>query len=523
MQYVSDHAYWWGESGLSIVPGAIAQSAAFFESRTLDVLRSLHGTLPLPSVAADGRVHVLNAQIQGAGAYFSSIDSQPHAVHPYSNELAVLVLNIDAFRPGTAAYDETLAHELQHMAHWAVNPANDTWFDEGVSEVIASAVRGTPGRGSAFGRRPDRSLLSWTDEPGVIQAQYDGSYLFAQYLADRYGLDMLGEMIRSGRAPVGINVALASRGFTERFDDLFADWTVANVKDARSTERASRYGYAEADPDVRFAGQLGPAEGWTDTVSQYGTDYLDIQPEVTAVEILGVSTVKIAPVEADNADLVWWSYRADSLDSTLTREVDLRQASAAVLKFRTWFQTEQHYDHGYVAVSVDKGMTWRALDGIYTDVGNPTGNAYGPSFTGRSGGDRSPVWVNERIDLSPFVGREILVRFEYVTDQGTSLSGWLIDDVEIEGTDGSARDGGATAEWMPDGFAQTTVGIPTRFLVQVIYVEGGQVFVEQHWFSGGEAMTIPLRSADEGRRVLTVSGVTPATVESMAYSVHALP
>src|SRR6185436_18461326 len=102
--------------------------------------------------------------------------------------------------------------ETQHMLHWTANPSSETWFDEGVSEVVASAVRGSPARGGSFSRQPDRSLMAWTDESGAFGAQYDGSYLFAQYLADRFGLDALGTITRAGRPPASINSLLVGQG-----------------------------------------------------------------------------------------------------------------------------------------------------------------------------------------------------------------------------------------------------------------------------------------------------------------------
>jgi immune inhibitor A len=519
----SAHAHWWVQEGVTLDPGALERSAALFESASLGALQMVFGELRLPANASDQRANVLNARTQGVGAYFSSVDATPKSVHPYSNEIALIVVNVDSFRPGSASYNETLAHEMQHMLHWTSSPASETWFDEGVSEVVASAVRGVPSRGASYARRPDRPLIAWTSEPGAFAGQYDGSYLFAQYLADRFGMDALGRIIRLGRPPGSLESLVSDLGQRERFDEMFGDWLVANLKDDQRIERPPRYRYAQADPDVSITAWLEPGSDWADSVSQFGVDYLELAPGTSALEIQGAEKVKIAPASGDDGDLVWWGNRADSLDATLTRQVDLRDGSAALLEFRMWFNTERDFDHGYVAVSADGGLSWRALDGLNTDSQNPTGNAYGPSFTGLSGGPSEARWVDERIDLSPYAGQEVLVRFEYITDQGTTHQGWIVDDIALNEAGVSKDSETDQAGWQAAGFVRTSLGLPSRMMVQVISGSGSGTTVDRYWIDGGVSTVISLANQSGTRTVVTVSGVTPLTVEPMAYQVRALP
>jgi hypothetical protein len=521
--YASQHAFWWVQNGVAMDQQAIPRTAATFESRTLDVLERLFGSLSFPDTAGEHRAHVLNARSQGIGAYFSSIDVLPRSIHQYSNEIPLIVMNVNSFTPGSSAYDETLAHETQHMLHWAANPSSETWFDEGVSEVVASAVRGSPARGSAFSRQPDRSLMAWTDETGAFAAQYDGSYLFAQYLADRFGLDALGTITRIGRPPASILSFLVSQGQSEQFDELYGDWLVANLKDPRRSERPPLYRYNQAEPDAAIVGQLGPGSDWADAVKQYGTDYLEIQPGVTSLEVQSDSAVRIAPASGASDDLVWWGNRADSMDATLTHAIDLRQQTSAAVSFRTWFNTEQDFDHGYVAVSTDAGSTWHALAGLNTRAANPTGNAYGPSFTGRSGTGNAPDWVREQIDLSAYAGSEILLRFEYITDQGTTRQGWIIDDIDISGAGIDPNSELDQASWQAAGFVRTPLTVDSRMLIQVISGEGAETAVSRVWIDAGTPTVVPMPDSNSRGTVVTVSGVTPSTFEEMSYQVHAAP
>jgi hypothetical protein len=522
LAYISPHANWWLQDGVPMESGVLERSAAALESAALPVLQSVYGELSLPAIATDQRIHVLNARTQGIGAYFSSIDVLPRSVHPYSNELPLVVLNVNSFRTGTSPYNETLAHELQHMFHWSASPASETWFDEGVSEVVASAVRGTPSRGASYAQNPDRSLIAWTDDSGAFSGQYDGSYLFAQYLADRFGRDALGSITRLGRAPGSVEAYLAGLGQPLSFDDIFGDWLVANLKDNQRGARPREYRYEAADPDAALTGKIEPGSEVTGSVTQFGADYLEVAPGTSALVVRAAPTVKIAPASGADGDLVWWSNRADSLDATLTRRIDLTNVSAASLGFRTWFNTERDFDHGYVAVSRDDGATWTALPGPHTVAANLTGNAYGPSYTGKSGGDRDAQWVDEQVDLSPYAGQNVLVRFEYITDQGTTQQGWLIDDITLDAVGLSKDTEDDQASWQADGFVRTSLSVPSRLMVQVMSGSGPSIAVNRYWLEGGTDTVIPVQTTESGRTVITVSGVTPMTVEPMEYGIRAV-
>ena len=53
-----------------------------------------------------------------------------------------------------------------------------------------------------------------------------------------------------------------------------------------------------------------------------------------------------------------------------------------------WYDLETDYDYAYVEVSADGGKTWDILANEHTTITNPSGNSYGPGFTGASGGRR---------------------------------------------------------------------------------------------------------------------------------------
>src|SRR3990172_10116259 len=114
-----------------------------------------------------------------------------------------------------------------------------------------------------------------------------------------------------------------------------------------------------------------------------------------------------------------------------------------------WHDVEAVFDYGFVEVSADGGRTWKTLPGRTTTTRNPNGGNYGDGFTGRSGGGSQATWVQEEMDLTPYAGREVLLRFEYVTDDAYNAQGFGLDGVtipELGFRDDAAADDGWTAE-----------------------------------------------------------------------------
>jgi hypothetical protein len=183
---------------------------------------------------------------------------------------------------------------------------------------------------------------------------------------------------------------------------------------------------------------------------------------------------------------------------------------------------ERDYDHGYVSLSPDDGATWTILSGGYSRSENPTGNAYGPSYSGVSGGGRTPQWVEERIDISPWAGQEVLVRFEYLTDQGTTLAGWLIDDIQVDGEGLAATYEVDQTSWEAQGFVRGPLVVPSRLLVQVGRGEGASLRVERYWLCYGESVTLTVGEMGE-RTFLALSGATRQTIEPLAYVIEGQP
>ncbi|MBC7187993.1 MAG: immune inhibitor A [Calditrichaeota bacterium] len=108
---------------------------------------------------------------------------------------------------------------------------------------------------------------------------------------------------------------------------------------------------------------------------------------------------------------------------------------AASLRFWHWYEFEYSgalWDGGNIKISVDAGPFALAYpEAGYDKVVNPYNTTLGgePAFGGPSGtGD---YWHEETIDLTPFIGHTVQVRFHFGSDSDVNMAGWYIDDVRF--------------------------------------------------------------------------------------------
>ncbi len=406
------------------------------------------------------------------------------------------------------------------MIHWAVDRNEDTWVNEAFSE-LASYLNGYDVSGfyRTFTETPDTQLTTWPDGPGQASANYGASFLFAAYFLERFGEQALRRVVsQQANGVAGFEAILADYGLT--FNEVFADWVIANYLD--DPELADgRYGYrdlAVGPPKLDETHADYPVQRST-TVHQYGADYIELQGQGHLnIAFAGSTQVKLVPNEPHSGEYFWWSNRGDSSDMTLTRAFDLTGLSRATLEVWLWYDIEEDWDYAYIEVSTDGGQTWDILQGRYTTDSNPNGNSFGHAYTGQSGtGDEAPVWVGEEIDLTPYVGQEILLRFEYITDDAVNRAGFCVDDIAIPEL-GYFDDAEKEGQWIAEGFVRTDNILPQRFLVQLI-VLGPEVEVRRMELDEAQTgrLVVEGMGGEVEKAVLVVSGTTPVTTELASY------
>jgi hypothetical protein len=526
LRYKGDHSYWWVQNGRTVSESGLIDSAEAFETGIYPTNRDFFGSEWTPGVDNDPRIHIFMGTVPGVSGYFYSVNQYSRLINPCSNEKEMFYINLDAVRPGTPALEATLAHEFQHMIHWYHDANEETWVNEGLSD-LAMELNGhaADDRSYSFARAPDTQLTAWAELPQDTFPHYGASYLFLSYFLARFGHDLTRQVVAgSDNGTAGFDTALAEAGLPQRFDDIFADWVVANYLD-KPEVGSGQWGYAHLDihpiqPAAKYDSY--PVDDAGD-VRQYATDYIVFngRGDLT-VTFRGPTTVKIAPNAAYSGAYQWWSNRGDDSNMTLTRKFDLSAVSEATLRFMVWYDIEQGWDFAFVAVSTDSGDTWQILPGRYTTSDNPSGNSFGHAWSGTSGGAETPEWVQEEVDLTPYAGKTILVRFEYVTDDAVSHVGLMLDDIAIPQIGYFDDVEAGSAGWTAHGFARIDNVLPQRYLVQAILV-GDTPQVQRMLLDGANhgQLTIYGLGSEVDHVVLAVSGITPFTTQPTEYRLRA--
>jgi immune inhibitor A len=430
LHLITPHAYFYFQDDLDVSQEDLEEAGRGFEEIVYPLVARYFGQEWTPGVDSDSRITLLHADMPGLGGYFNDVDEYPRAASPASNEREMIYLNVTGTRPGSDAYNGLVAHELQHLVHWKADPTEEVWVNEGLSELAWELASGGPGSTPISVALTETQLNAWEPLGAGNAPHYATSHVFIRYLLEHYGGFENAHHLLTERADgiEGINAYLVPFGVT--FEDVFADWVVASYLD---DPEGGPYSYADADIEVSSVTTLTDYGEGEDSVYQFAADYIEVElAEGDAVfSFDGEETVRAIPDDPHSGRGQWWSGRGDSIDSTLTGEFDLTGLASATLTFWTWYDIEEHWDYGYVMASSDSGSSWQILRGRHTSEENPLGLAYGPAYTGKSGGGDSPAWVEESVDLGPFAGQKILLRFEYITDEGVNLDGWAIDDIAI--------------------------------------------------------------------------------------------
>ena len=519
LKLVTPHAYWFVETDMAdrAPDSDLAQSAAVFENRTYPLIHRYFGSEPKPAVDRDGHIVLLLANVPGVAAYFSSADAYPRAINPRSNQHEMIYVNLNALRPGQATFDSTVTHEMQHMANFAHCPSQEGWVDEGASELAMRVAGYDSVAPAAFAARPGVQLTAWTNTPADLTRHYQASYLFLRYVAERAGgwetlPDLLAPCLR------GENLFSAFLGrypIAPDLDSLFSDWTVANFLQDSSVADG-RYSYGGGGFHAAITGRATPQAPFLGSVPQYAADYVDLPNTPGTITFSGDASVGLLPVPLDAAG-VWWSNRGDSLDSRLTRHVDLSGVDQATLRFSAWYDVEENFDFVYLSASTDNGRTWQVLHGQHTRPDHHVGNNYGEGWTGTSG----PDWVDEQVDLTPFAGSEVILRFDYVTDQSYNGSGFALRDIRIPEI-GLDEPGAVEDAWNAEGWMRVDAPIPEHWNLRLVRTSRDGTSVDSLPVDADGNATITLDGIAR-RSVLVIAPTAPRTLLPANYSVTVAP
>jgi hypothetical protein len=536
LAYVTDHVYFWVEEGVQYDNRDLRALVEAFESQIYPRTREFFGSEWTPGVDADPRLYILYTRGLGASVagYYSSADQYLPVVRQDSNGHEMFLFSADHVDLDQEFAYGVLAHEFQHMIHWYGDRNEETWMNEGFSD-LAMFLNGYSigGADRAYVQTPDIQLTDWPADPPNRSAHYGAAFLFLTYFLDRFGEQATQALVAEPtNGMTSIDKVLAALGATDGLtgeaigaDDVFSDWVIAsflqdkNIADGRYTY----HNYPNApDPDVTEEIRSCPAQPGERDVSQYGVDYVSLQCRGDyLLRFEGAQKVSVLPTESHSGTFMFYSNQGDESDMTLTRSFDFTDYSGPLtMTYWTWYDLEKDYDYLYLTASVD-GENWQILTTPSGTADNPAGNSYGWGYNGLSGG--GPDWIQEQVDISQFAGKQVQIRFEYVTDAAVNGEGFLLDDVAVPEvgyfSDFESDDGG----WSPQGFARIQNALPQTFQLSLIRLGRGGATVERIELPDDNIVEIPITIGGDTREIiLVISGITRFTRQDALYNLSIL-
>jgi carboxypeptidase T len=96
--------------------------------------------------------------------------------------------------------------------------------------------------------------------------------------------------------------------------------------------------------------------------------------------------------------------------------------TAGITQLRFWsrWDTEACYDFGQVSITSNQGESWNVLHGDHASLID------GYQYTGCQA-----EWIEERIDLHTYIGKDVFLKFSFTSDDSYNGDGWYLDDIAI--------------------------------------------------------------------------------------------
>ena len=533
LKAVSDHAYFWFDTtaGLSEPPDDVltAMSAAFDKIYEQDTY--YFGQEDNPGVDGDPRVHIANASPLticdvdesnshncGLLGYVATSNVLPLEVYPISNEREMFVMNGYYF--GSQTYLDVLAHEFRHMIENRYDVNDTDWAVEG-SAMLAEDLLGFSSdpiaRGNLFLSNPDQQLNRWTD--GNHTPYYGMGYVINRYLFNRLGVELY-RVFATHPDPgfLAIDGIAADNGLDFTGMDLWLDWLAAlAIHDAPGADAkyTLREGLGTAATDT-----INTIPTHVDTtVNQFAADYYKLFGKGTVtLDFTGSNHVPLLKVLPLSGQSMWVANRANYSMVNMTHEFDLSNVDSATFEYAVFHEIEKGYDFAYVSISTDGGATWQGLAAENMQGKDFEDDPSEVAYTDRFYTGRSEDWVQESVDLTPYTGQVVHIRFEYITDPILTFGGIAFDNIAIPEI-GFFDDAETDSGWDANGFVRATGYLPQQWHLILITYQDGAPVVERIPINDDNTATaeFSIDSEGGGRPLLLVAASSPMTLQPASY------
>jgi immune inhibitor A len=223
----------------------------------------------------------------------------------------------------------------------------------------------------------------------------------------------------------------------------------------------------------------------------------------------------VVPIDAYSGEYFFWSNRGDEANTTITRSFDFTDHDGPLtLSYFTWYDLEADYDYIYLEISED-GETWQILDTPSGTSEDPSGNSYGWGYNGASNG-----WVQESVDLSAYSGKQVQIRFEYVTDAAVNGEGMVIDDIAIPEIGYYTDFEGGEDGWQANGWVRMNNAIPQTYRLSLI-TYGNNIEVIPVLIESDQSAEVDFEIGDGVEHVvLVISGTSRFSRQKAAYRIQ---
>jgi immune inhibitor A len=538
LQYITEHAYFWIEDGVHYRQRDLRDLADSFENQIYPTNRSFFGSEWTPGVDGDSHIFIVYARGLGAdiAGYYSSADEYPPQINHYSNAHEMFLFNADNSPLDDVYTFGVLAHELQHMIHWYQDRNESNWISEGFSELAVLLNDFYYGGFDAlYTINPDIQLNNWPDDSQEDSTpHYGASFLFVTYFLDRFGELATKALVSNQDNDLnGIDSTLHQfnaidplTGQPITADDFFLDWAITNyLMDWRVGDGRYAYTSYRSAPPVEPTESFShcPVDSVINSVHQYGVDYISFTcPGSYTLHFEGSIQTPLLPQDPHSGSYAFWANKSDESDTTLTQTFDLTNHSGPLtLNYWTWYDIESGWDYAYLEASTD-GENWQILSTPSGTDADPQGTNYGWGYTGSSGGRFTPVWINETVDLSQFVGQNLTLRFEYITDSNVTGEGFLLDDISIPEIGYSTHFETDSAGWQAEGWARIQNILPQTYRLALVS-EGNGTQVQYITLQPDMSVDIPFTLGDGLDGItLVVAGTTRFTRQLAPYRISVI-
>ncbi|MRR05647.1 MAG: hypothetical protein EG828_01685 [Deltaproteobacteria bacterium] len=241
-----DHCYIYLQKDQVVAAEAIEKVKNEFDKNIYPNLKEAFGDEPNPGVDKDPKVYLLLLNVRDGYSDSSSsyiagyFDPNNEYESSGLNKKELLYMNLNpapGIKVGEADFNDTLAHEFQHMIHWEQknhlksNP-DDAWLDEAMSTVAGTYCDYGPSWYNVwiYEQDPSNSLTVW----GSAAEDYGVVYMWAQYLIDRYPdpdpsyRSIFKRMMEQDSIGIdSVNNALAAADYDKKFPEIFRDLSIA--------------------------------------------------------------------------------------------------------------------------------------------------------------------------------------------------------------------------------------------------------------------------------------------------------